>query len=560
MQTRSASEMVLSEQSPEIGSDAAVASRASWRMRLLARLRSSTALDLLLIAALAALFFAFRVAYITADAPRDLPNGSSGYEVFAEPFAKAHEARNRALFGVWQTNPVDNYQYWRLQAPCWVYPLWLWFKVFGVSITSLRLFSSVVATLGFVVLLAFARRRLSRLGTAVAGVFLATNYYDILYQRCGLIETMVGAWFAVVVYTLHRALKDARWLLVTEAALVLGFLSKQTMVEIGPLFLIVGVIAYVGWLRRSDAPKWQKALPPVVGLVLLGGLALYVKSPAYTRLLSRNYRHMVHDRTGAQSEEMELEASDLWGRATTWQLWDEGYFSLMPVLSILALIQIARFVIGVVRHRRVYDPWLALTIGWLLTAAIPFMMAQSELRFRMHLFAPTALLAASLVMDLSSWIAQRIAQATNAGPSKLIAARCVGPVFAVSALSASLWFDLGWYKSWIEARTYTVHQANQQIAANIGNRRAVVIGSWAPAFVFNTRYEFFYVRSEFNSNRKALEQLGITHVLLMNRRDYTGTILRRVMPNIMTKLQRRTSLRYDGRSVTLYSVTDPPLR
>lgn len=529
-------------------------------MRLLTRLRSSTALDVLLIAALAALFIAFRVAYITADAPRDLPNGSSGYELFAEPFAKAHEARNRALFGVWQTNPTDNYQYWRIQAPCWVYPLWLWFKVVGVSIASLRLFSSVVATLGFVVVLAFARRRLSRLGTVVAGVFLATNYYDILYQRCGLIETMVGAWFAVVVYTLHRSLRDARWLLATEVALVLGFLAKQTMVEIGPLFLIVGLVAYVGWLRRSDAPKWQKALPLVVGLALLGGLALYVRNPAYARLLSRNYRHMVHDRTGAQSEEMEVEASDLWQRATSWQLWDEGYFSLMPVLSILALIQIVRFVIGVVRHRRIHDPWLALTIGWLLTAAMPFLMAQSELRFRMHLFAPTALLAASLVMDVSGWIAARVGKSGASVRSKLVVSKGLGPVFAVGALAATLWFDLGWYKSWIDERTYIVHEANQQIVAHIGNKKAVIVGSWAPAFVFNTRYEFFYVRSEFNSSRKALEQLGITHVLLMNRRDYTGTILRRVMPSIMTKLKRRTSLRYDGRIVTLYSVTDPPLR
>src|ERR1035437_3511526 len=88
---------------------------------------------LALLVALLTLFVGLRLAFLTADPPLFLPNGLIANELFVEPPAKAHEARNLALFGAWQTSPVDNYQFWRVQSPVWVYPLAAWFRAFGVS-------------------------------------------------------------------------------------------------------------------------------------------------------------------------------------------------------------------------------------------------------------------------------------------------------------------------------------------------------------------------------------------------------------------------------------------
>src|SRR5262245_34251370 len=113
--------------------------------------------ELLLMAALTVLFLALHCVLLTADAPLDIL-GREARELYAEPPAKSHEARNWAMFGAFQLSPVDDYQFWRAQSPAWVYPLALFFRVFGTDYPQPRIFSMLYAALGFVLMLAIARR------------------------------------------------------------------------------------------------------------------------------------------------------------------------------------------------------------------------------------------------------------------------------------------------------------------------------------------------------------------------------------------------------------------
>lgn len=509
--------------------------------------------SIFVLALLVIVFGTLRLAFVTADGPTRLPNAADGYELFAEPVAKAHEARSRALFGAWHTNPADNYQYWRVQSPVWVYPLWIWFELFGASIASLRIFSTFVAAIGFAVTMVFAHRRLGLLGTFLAGAFIATNFYGILYERSGLIEVAIGCWTAVFVYTLDRARNDATWLVASAWALAAGFLSKQTMVTLGPMFLVLGLGAYVRWLRSSSAPWWRKVLPPANGLALLGGLLLYCSTPQYERVLKRNFKHMVGSR-----EVSEIEVGGVLERVLDWSLWYDGYFSLMPIVSVLALAQVVRWLVGLPRGGPRDAGWTTTCVAWLFSAAIAFFTTQVELRFRMLLFAPASLLAAALIVDTARWSSNVIANRLNGEHGRT--SRFVAPVLVAAALAASVSFDVKWYSNWIGTRTYVVETANREIREAIGERSAVVVGSWAPEFVFDTPYQFYYVRSEFNSSKARLRRLGITHLLLMSRRDFSGRILRREFSDLGSRIRKQTSFVYRGRNITLYAVVSglPP--
>lgn len=115
---------------------------------------------------LLALNLGLRLFHLSADAPRSLPNGFRVSAAWRDEAAKSHEARNRALFGKWQTSPVDQYRYWRRQSPAWVYPLAGWFKLAGVGYLQLRLVSVAAA----VVILVLGGLLLLRLGTATGAL------------------------------------------------------------------------------------------------------------------------------------------------------------------------------------------------------------------------------------------------------------------------------------------------------------------------------------------------------------------------------------------------------
>lgn len=81
-----------------------------------------------------------RLYRLEADPPHQIVPGYTGHTHFRDEPAKAHEARNKAVFGKWKLNDADEYGFWRRQSPVCVYGQYLWFKLFGVSYASARLY------------------------------------------------------------------------------------------------------------------------------------------------------------------------------------------------------------------------------------------------------------------------------------------------------------------------------------------------------------------------------------------------------------------------------------
>ncbi|MEO0605257.1 MAG: hypothetical protein AAF211_27755, partial [Myxococcota bacterium] len=88
-------------------------------------------------------FVGLAFASLGADPPTAVPFTLSRrdlVELVVEGPAKAHEARNKALYGEWYLGEHDTYRFWRRQSPLWVWSQYLWFEVFGVGWTQARAF------------------------------------------------------------------------------------------------------------------------------------------------------------------------------------------------------------------------------------------------------------------------------------------------------------------------------------------------------------------------------------------------------------------------------------
>lgn len=136
---------------------------------------------------------ALRVAWLRADPPVRATAGI----VWHDEGPWTHNARNRALWGVWRTdnwNPV-------FVAPVFTALEYAAFRTFGVGTWQARtvpVLSGLVAVCGLIIGLAATR---GRRAAVVGGLLLSTSYVFVMWNRAALMEStmtacMAGAWAA----------------------------------------------------------------------------------------------------------------------------------------------------------------------------------------------------------------------------------------------------------------------------------------------------------------------------------------------------------------------------
>ncbi|MEZ4302495.1 MAG: glycosyltransferase family 39 protein [Polyangiaceae bacterium] len=486
----------------------------------------------------AAAYLAIRLVGITADPP-PVPNGVSSVELLVEPVAKAHEARNWALFGEFQTNPVDNYQFWRPQSPVWVYSLAGWFRLMGVSYLQLRLFSVLVSLAGFFVFLAYAERRLQKVPLLGAGLFFGFNVFQIFYTRVGLLEPAVNTLIIVTAYLLLRAEKRPAWLAGALVAWAAAFLTKQTALFFLPVVLMVGVWLYVRALTRGGASRLDKWLPPLAFVAVFGGLAFYCSRPEYLRTAAWNLGHVVLGK--AQHKTLSTEVIPWWevlARPFTAERWTRRYFWLFPVAAVLSSVA----VLGITKRllQRRASLWEAIVWLWWGSSLGAVLLTTPEgNRFELIVYPSVALLAGEGLSILSAPIARR------RWPR-------LAMVLSLAVCAGAGTYDGVHYVRGVSKRKYTVEKVNTDVEKAIGKGPAVVIGLWAGPSVFNTPYTYYYVKDNFNATRESLVALKVTHFLLFDKMDYTRGILTRHYPHMMRTIKKRKTFTILRSKISLY--------
>lgn len=498
---------------------------------------SSPHTNLRLIAALTVLFIALRCLFISADAPLRM-FGRDTRELFAEPPAKSHEARNWAVFGAWKLSPADNYQFWRAQSPAWVYPLAGFFRVFGTDYPQLRIFSTLYAALGFVLLLAIASQLMRPSTVAFLGLALALDPIYFHTSRVGFIEPAVATWVTLVVLALLLAERDLRWLVVAHLACALAVFSKQAGIFCTPL-VAFGTL-YLAWRADRSTPESRRKLwiAGTSGLIVFVASAIYMSSSEYVRAIAYNYGHVVlGDQSPAQNRYRGL-------RSLLFRLYDPErflhYFSSLPATGIIAIGASIYVVVRTIRTRKLPSYTELIVFGWFASALFAMeVIAQSRYRFWTIVIPAAAVVAGFGIEWARVWLEAR------------------KPSLAALPLAVPLVVLLGWsafgHIKYASSAEYTVRDGAREIEQQLGERDATIVGFASPGIVLGTPYKNFYVRGGFNETREQLQALGITHFLFRrDMSDRTREIVGRAFPDFMAGLRPDLALQVRAEPLELY--------
>ncbi len=481
-----------------------------------------------------ALYLAPRLSGLDLDPPREVFRGSLNAELMVEPPAKAHEARNWALFGSFKINDADNYQFWRAQSPAWVYPLALSFETFGVSYATLRTTASVFGLAGLVGIVLFAHRRFGPRGAAVAAVLYATEQFGIFFGRSGILEPIVAGWCMLGLYFLDRAFDRAVWLGPALLMLVVAMATKLAALPAVPVFVVFGVIAAMRAPGTGNKRRFRWILLGAIALSVVA-LGVYAASPAYMRTLVWNFQHMLFAKEGRTELDLEaLEDDELGATLDQIVFRLDRLWWMFPHTIAGACLELGR------------QAWLAakrrtslrelLPVAYLLCFAAGVLIPRHPgNRFLMLMAVPLALLTLQFTFAAAAWIEERASKIGRWAP-------------VAFAVVFGAW-GLG---TWGYARVRYGHELKDSAALlreHIGDRPdAVVIGLWSAPVVLETPYKHYYVKSTFNATPEALLALSPTHTVLLPA-DYTRTILRKSWPDALEH----------AKPLATFSLRDKPL-
>lgn len=468
-----------------------------------------------------------------------MPNGQTGRELLVEAPAKAYEARKLALFGTLFTSEADEYRFWSVQSPAYVFPLGGFMSLTGAGYAQLKIYGVLVGLLGHLLILGMLYRRIASFSLIVVGAFTGIHFYYLHYLRAGLLEPSLNTWIIVAVACALAAERDTRWLFGVPIAWTLAFLTKQSAIAFVPLLVLaLGICAYSA--RRELSRNRILALATVAGICALG-LIILVRSDAYQRTLAWNYQHMFHGNesfSGASSPVWQLLART-GSRLLDWKHWKQGVLLIIPVCLPFVLLHLVRSGASFMKRRPVSRlSWLT-TLWFLLGLAALFAVEHARGRFSLILLPP-AFIALGLELD------NLMKKLTWPHGKKI----------AVAAIVAAASFThLRWSSDWALHPRFELRDTNHELSALLGPKDAV-LGVRAPLLAFDSPADVFYVKRHFNDSADSLARLGATH-LLLSKRELATRIIKRSFPSAVRENPPRRSVRFHGTQYELFELQEP---
>ncbi len=141
-------------------------------------------------------------------------------------------------------------------SPFFAFPLGWAFRVFGVSLITLRSLAALIGTATVPALYLLVRQRAGRREALMAAFFLAVSIWHITVSRAGLSLVLAPLYAILLGWTLLRAFQTRRsaWYLLAGAGLggywLIYMISKVMLIVVG-LLLIHRLLLERGFLRRN---------------------------------------------------------------------------------------------------------------------------------------------------------------------------------------------------------------------------------------------------------------------------------------------------------------------
>jgi|GEM_PF-3491425 len=178
-----------------------------------------------------------RVLELSSDPPRTLSRSDG---IYTDEGLRAHNARNKVLFNEWI---IDEYN-----EPYYVYPiytvsLYSFFKIFGISLFTLRLHSIMYVIIS-IILIVFTvhKSKYDYLTILLFLIFISYSALLIMCNRIGFLENQLLFFISVMMFMYSYASKDVKYWMPIGGTAVISFFVKPTVVFILPILLLLVII------------------------------------------------------------------------------------------------------------------------------------------------------------------------------------------------------------------------------------------------------------------------------------------------------------------------------
>jgi 4-amino-4-deoxy-L-arabinose transferase-like glycosyltransferase len=534
--------------------------------------KKGAGLALLLVAAAV-----LRTQHIKADPPTILPEISGSAGIYFDEGIYCHNARNKILFGKWITDEWNPLVY---NAPLTMI-YFLGFKLFGISIVTVKAVNIIFSLLGILLFHAGLKRYLKPGPALALTVLFAFDFYWLMYNRLGLLENFSSLCFLLGFY-LYVISEKKRWpVFFLGLTAAVAALSKYLFVYF--LISTLLAVAYRAW-RRADIRHFLIFLAGCLTAGLPWFFGIYLPFRSTFSKIGSGWGMLSLPRSIAQA----------CGNLLRHPL--PRYLQLLPVAGFLLVLFGAWALLKVVRLRTADRPggldlfiffWIAgavLSMGLLnyrplryylpLLPAIylavsllirdrDWILSQSRLFwplavlpallflpfFRLLTAGPSFFLVFPLVLRLLVFISLAGVALYFAAPGKAWKNAGAAAVFVVM-LSCSLFlYDTQFYRQPI----YRLQAAScfmETLPA-----ASVVMGQEAPRLTLGTRFQAILAYENWFNDRDPFTRYAPDFLLVLDRfGDAEMGWIRRKFPYVAASLRRVRAFRVWDTTVSLYRV------
>jgi len=526
-----------------------------------------------------------RSQHIKADPPTILPQISGSAGIYFDEGIYCHNARNKILFGQWITDEWNPMVY---NAPLTMI-YYLGFRLFGISIVTVKAINILFGLLGILLFHAGLRRYLGSGPALALTVLFAFDFYGLMYNRIGLLENFSMLCFLLGFYLFVRS-EEGRW-----PAFFLGLtaavaaLSKYLFVYF--LISTLLAVAYRAW-RRSDARSFLVFLAGCLtaGLPWFFGIYLPFRSTfskigsgwgmlSLPRSIGQVYSNLLHNPLPRYLQLMPVAGFLLvlfgaWvllkiGRSrTTGRPSGSGHAADIDVFISFWIVG-AILSMGLLNYRplRYYLPlipalYLAVSLlirdrDWIRSESRLFWLLAilpAGLLFPFFQFltvGPSSFLVFPLVLRLFVFLSLAGIIMFFAAPNTAWKTACTAVVFVVSlGCSLFLYATQFYYKP-----TYRLEAASRFMETLPAG--SVVMGQEASRLTLGTRFKTVLAYENWFNDRDPFTRYAPNYILVLDRfGDAEMGWIRRKFPDVATSLRLVRAFPIWDTTVSLYQVPE----
>ncbi len=531
---------------------------------------------LLLILALAAIL---RLQHLKADPPPLLVHLTNSAGIYFDEAMYCHNARNKLLFDTWMTDDWNPLLYNSVLTGIY----YAAFKLFGLSIVTMKTVNILFGLLG-IVFLHLAIRRFLSFSFALGFAFLfAVDYYWTMYNRIGLLENFSTLFFIISCYFAVRAKDKPLHMVFLGICVALTVLSKYLF-----FYLFFGALLAVITHAWQNG-KWRDLLRFLAGaasVLLVWFFAVFLPLASSFRKIGSGWLDLSWPETIGQLF-FNIYRNNM-----------HRYMSLVPLLFIVSLLFSASVLVRLWKRNPAPDLAELFVVLWLAGTFLQMAILNYQpLRYYLNI-VPALFFAASLAIKNRPWMRThafpilmlflalaplfyRFWIGLVKYPSAFFAFNYLGMRFLIyAAILASLWM---WLKSSprfdriaipsifivLAVSSLTVYYSQfykepvyqlQSISNSIGQLPpdSVIMGNEAPRLALETGFRLFPAFEGWFNDQDPFREQRPTHLLTLDK--YWGGEIRwiqRRFPYVANQLKRLRQFPLWDSTVSLYKVSYP---